>query len=142
MGSGTFFPSTTGNTTTVTATAPFAAGATHTFLIVARVNSNTAAGVTASNTASVASNGPNATPDPDMSNNSRTESNTVVVSADVQVTKTGPASVTAGQNITYVAALRAEFVAGQGALPPAAFAQNFAVRAAWPRRMGGRTLPR
>src|SRR5262249_2461314 len=101
MGSGTFTPSTTGNTTTFTATAPFGPGATHTFIIIARVNPTPAAGPTASNTASVASTVPNATPDPNTGNNMATVSNTVLALADIVVTKSGPATAVAGTTFTY-----------------------------------------
>jgi uncharacterized repeat protein (TIGR01451 family) len=49
------------------------------------------------NTASVSS----ATADPVPGNDSDTESTPLVTSADVEITKTGPASVTAGQNVVY-----------------------------------------
>ena len=51
------------------------------------------------NTASVISS---TTHDPNLSNNSESETSTVTARADVTVTKVGPASVPAGQNLTYV----------------------------------------
>src|SRR5439155_982812 len=73
------------------------AGGSQTFTLVANVNSNVPAGTTLTNTA----NGSTTTADPDPTNNSADSTSTVVASADLQVTKTGPASVTAGTNVTY-----------------------------------------
>src|SRR5207249_4255449 len=77
--------------------ASFAAGATATFQMVVTANANDANGSTISNTSSVASN----TTDPAPGNNSSTVNTTVNTSANLQVTKTGPATATAGTNVTY-----------------------------------------
>ena len=67
------------------------------FGIVVKVNSGTAGGTVIANTATAAS----ATPDAAGANNSSTANTTVNTSADLSVTKTGPATATAGTNITY-----------------------------------------
>ncbi|HKR67151.1 MAG TPA: hypothetical protein VJZ00_25725 [Thermoanaerobaculia bacterium] len=58
---------------------------------------NSASSTSISNTATVATS----SADPDTSNNSDTENTTVTQIADLSVTKTGPATGTAGTNITY-----------------------------------------
>jgi large repetitive protein len=78
--------------------ATFAAGATATFDYVFAVSS--AATGTINNTATIAST----TPDPVPGNNSASASTTVLQSADLSILKSGPAAITAGQNITYTVA--------------------------------------
>ncbi|GEM_PF-702097 len=73
------------------------AGGTETFQLVVTANSNTANGATITNTANVSST----TPDANAANNSSAVGTVITTSADVQVTKTGPATFTASQNITY-----------------------------------------
>ena len=63
-----------------------------TVTIVAHISSGTPAG-TLTDTANATSN----TPDPNGTNNTATFNTTVSTSADLAVTKTGPANVTAGQ---------------------------------------------
>src|SRR5207247_2081432 len=66
--------------------------------IVATVNSSVADGATLYNQASVSG----ATTDPDPSNNTSNQVSTGVTrSADLSITKSGPASVIAGNSITY-----------------------------------------
>jgi uncharacterized repeat protein (TIGR01451 family) len=90
-----------GGTGTVTETAPsMAAGATATFTIVVQATSSDANGSTITNTATVTS-----PTDTNTANNTATSSSTVVTSADLAVTKTGPATVTAGANVTYTITL-------------------------------------
>jgi uncharacterized repeat protein (TIGR01451 family) len=76
-------------------TATFPDGATTTFTLTGHIPAGTPSGTTFNNTATVsASNDPNA-----ENNSSFTE--LIVTSADVGVVKLGPASVTAGTNISY-----------------------------------------
>jgi len=76
----------------------FANGAKSIFTIVVKVNANTAAATTISNTAAVSST----TTDPTPGNNSATATTTVNTSADLAITKTdSPDPVSAGNNITY-----------------------------------------
>ena len=70
------------------------AGASTTFTIVVDAPNQA---TTLTNTATVAS----ATSDPDPSNNTDTADTAVNASADLSVTKTGPANVTAGGTVTY-----------------------------------------
>ena len=86
----------TGNTITNTI-ASLPAGATATFQIVARVSAGQPAFSMLGNTASIIA----ATDDPNSNNNSSTATTAVTTSADLVVTKTSPASVTAGSNLTY-----------------------------------------
>jgi uncharacterized repeat protein (TIGR01451 family) len=74
------------------------AGAAQTFTLVLNVNSGTARGTQLVNTAQVSST----TPDPNPSNNSQALNSYVTAPADVAVTSSGPASVRAGQTVTYV----------------------------------------
>jgi large repetitive protein len=75
-----------------------AAGASATVTITGRLATDLAAGTTVTDTAAVASG----TPDPSTSNNSATAAVTVTdPEADLRVAKTGPASVTAGQAISW-----------------------------------------
>jgi uncharacterized repeat protein (TIGR01451 family) len=68
------------------------------FTIVVKVNSNTAAGATITNSATVATT----TTDTNSANNTGTTTTTVATQADIAVTKTdAPDPVVAGQNITY-----------------------------------------
>lgn len=82
----------TGTTCTIAA---LAAGATATFTYTFQVASGATG--TLDDTASVAS----PTPDPVAGNNSSPVSSTIVASADVAVSKTGPATVTPGNDVTY-----------------------------------------
>jgi fibronectin-binding autotransporter adhesin len=77
--------------------ATFPAGATSVFTLVVNVRANTANGATVSNTATIATT----SDDPSSANNTSTANTTVATSADLAIAKTGTASVTAGQNITY-----------------------------------------
>jgi uncharacterized repeat protein (TIGR01451 family) len=94
---------TPGNTGTVTCTAAtFAAGQTAQFEIVFAVNASTPPGTTISNTAIAGS----ALPDPTPANNSSTANASVAATADVAVTKSGPAQAAAGTNVTYDVTVR------------------------------------
>src|SRR5207244_12545980 len=73
-----------------------AAGASRTATPVAAISPSIPAG-TLTDSANVTST----TPEVNLANNSATFDTTVSTSADVSVTKTGPASVTAGSNVTY-----------------------------------------
>jgi len=73
------------------------AGASATFSVVATVSAGAASGSTISNTATVTTT----TTDPDLTNNTSTASTTVNTSADLAVVKTAPATIVAGNNITY-----------------------------------------
>ncbi|HVR37483.1 MAG TPA: hypothetical protein VMU84_00185 [Thermoanaerobaculia bacterium] len=86
----------TGATITCTA-ANFPVGTTATFTVVAHVNSALASGTVITNTATATSS----TGDPNSGNESSSTNATVTTSADVSVTKSGPASVVAGTDITY-----------------------------------------
>jgi uncharacterized repeat protein (TIGR01451 family) len=68
------------------------------FTIDVHVNGNTAGGTIISNTATVSTNG---STDPNGGNDSATANTTVSVQNDVSVTKSGPATINAGANITY-----------------------------------------
>ncbi|HXI14272.1 MAG TPA: choice-of-anchor Q domain-containing protein [Thermoanaerobaculia bacterium] len=76
--------------------ASIAAGATQTISVVFSVSANATGNV--SNTAAISSS---ATPDANAANNSSTVTSATAGSADVSIVKTGPTSVTAGQNVTY-----------------------------------------
>ena len=87
-----------GGTGTVTSTlATLPAGGSATFTLVLAVAASAPGGSSLANTATVSS----VTPDANAGNNSSTSTATVLASADLQVTKSGPASITAGTNITY-----------------------------------------
>src|SRR5205807_2301427 len=87
-----------GGSGTFTATdATLAAGGLATFRLVVHANSSDAGGSTITNTATVSTT----TTDSNAANNSSSTSATVAASADMGVTKTGPATVTAGTNFTY-----------------------------------------
>ncbi|HUP62507.1 MAG TPA: hypothetical protein VNA69_19035 [Thermoanaerobaculia bacterium] len=77
--------------------ATLAADATATFSVTVMLSPSAPDGSTVSNTANVTT----ATPDPNGTNNTSTTMATVGADADVSVTKTGPASVLAGNNISY-----------------------------------------
>ena len=78
-----------------------AAGASASFVLVVHANSNDPAGSLITNTGNISS----ATSDPNSANNSSSRISTVAASADIAVTKTGPATVTAGTNVTYTVTL-------------------------------------
>ncbi|MGZ8832089.1 MAG: IPTL-CTERM sorting domain-containing protein, partial [Thermoanaerobaculia bacterium] len=85
-----------GGTGTINCTAgSLLAGAAATFTVV--VNVNASASGTISNTASVTAT----TTDPNAGNDTATATATLTGSADLAVTKTGPAGVTAGQTATF-----------------------------------------
>jgi uncharacterized repeat protein (TIGR01451 family) len=87
-----------GGTGTVTSTvAALPSGSSATFTLVLAVAAAAPNGASLANTVTASST----TADPAPGNNSATSTATVVSSADVQVSKTGPASVTAGTNIAY-----------------------------------------
>jgi uncharacterized repeat protein (TIGR01451 family) len=76
---------------------PLPAGGQQTFTLVLTVNANAPNGTMITNTANVATG----TPDPTSADNTSTVTSTVATSADLAVSKTGPANITAGDNITY-----------------------------------------
>jgi uncharacterized repeat protein (TIGR01451 family) len=87
-------PAGTGGTVTCTA-ATFAAGASATFTLTGHIPAGTQSGTSFENVATVtSSNDPN-------SENDSSSSLLIVSSADVAVVKSGPPSVTAGDDITY-----------------------------------------
>jgi uncharacterized repeat protein (TIGR01451 family) len=85
-----------GGTATATGTI-LAAGATATFTYVVRANSNLASGGSISNSPRVTSN----PPDLLSLDNGPNETTNIIAQADVSVAKSGPATATAGGNITY-----------------------------------------
>lgn len=87
-------PPTTGITCTA---ATFALGATATFTLTLHLNASVPNGTTVSNTATVSSS----SADPNLNNNSSSTNLTAAPTADLAVTKSGPASVVRGTNITY-----------------------------------------
>ena len=84
----------TGNVSVTCTRANWNAGASTTFTIIVDAPGQ---GGTITNTATISST----TPDPDTSNNTDTADTIVDASADLAITKTGPAAVTAGGTITY-----------------------------------------
>ena len=86
--------SNTGNTSVTCTRANWNIGASTTFTIVVTAP---AVGGPITNTAAITST----TPDPNTGNNTDTANTTVTASADLAVTKMGPASVTAGGSVTY-----------------------------------------
>jgi uncharacterized repeat protein (TIGR01451 family) len=84
-----------GTVTCTTATVP--TGNSDTIVIVAHLSPAAADGSTLTNTATVSST----TVDPDTTDNSASTSTPVFAQTDVSITKTGPATVTSGTNITY-----------------------------------------
>jgi uncharacterized repeat protein (TIGR01451 family) len=93
---GPTFTCTTGATVSCSI-ASLAPSASATFSVVVHVASSTPNGSTISNTATVTST----TADPTPGNNSSTVATTISTSADVAVTKSGPAAALAGSNVTY-----------------------------------------
>ena len=83
-----------GNTSATCTRATWASGASTTFTVVVTAPSQAA---TLTNTAAIAST----TPDPNSGNNSDTADTTVNASADVSITKAGPATVSAAGTVTY-----------------------------------------
>jgi uncharacterized repeat protein (TIGR01451 family) len=77
--------------------ATLANGASASFTLVYKVGASVPNGTTITNTATVSST----TPDPNPANNSASSSANASGSADLSVTKGGPATVTSGQNIVY-----------------------------------------
>jgi uncharacterized repeat protein (TIGR01451 family) len=77
--------------------ATLAAGATTTFTIVGTVSSSAPGGSTVSNTASVTTT----SPDSNNTNNSQTSTATVTSESDLAVTKSAPATASAGSDVTY-----------------------------------------
>ena len=75
----------------------FAAAASDSFTLVVNVGAGVPNGTTITNTATVSST----TPDPAPGNNSASSSATVSNGADLAVTKSGPATINAGSNVTY-----------------------------------------
>jgi uncharacterized repeat protein (TIGR01451 family) len=116
---GPAFSCTTGATISCSI-ATLAAGTSATFTVVVHISSATPSGTTISNTATVASTTTDLTP----GNNSSTASTTTTASADVGVTKSGPAAALAGSNVTYTIAVAnggpsdAASVTLNDALPP------------------------
>jgi uncharacterized repeat protein (TIGR01451 family) len=83
---------------TIAATVDLPAGGAATFTATGTLNPATPAG-TLTNTATVAV--PVGSTDPDLTNNTATDTSTIVPTADVQITKSGPATVVAGTSVTY-----------------------------------------
>ncbi|MDQ3014154.1 MAG: DUF11 domain-containing protein, partial [Acidobacteriota bacterium] len=78
-------------------------GQSATITYTVSVGPNVPAGTLIANSANIASTGANATPDPNPANNSQNATSTLVTtSANLGITKTGPATVIAGNNITYL----------------------------------------
>jgi uncharacterized repeat protein (TIGR01451 family) len=92
-----------GNPTSQVATASgsIASGNVDVFLSIYTTASSTASGVAASDSNTVTAT----TPDPDNTNNTSAANSTVVTSADLSVTMTGPADITAGGFATYTITL-------------------------------------
>jgi uncharacterized repeat protein (TIGR01451 family) len=88
----------TGTSATATTVAN---GNTDTFVLVVSAPSNLASGADFSDTASVTSN----TPDSNQGDNSSTVTGSIATSADLSISKTGPARVTAGTTATYTITL-------------------------------------
>ena len=83
---------------TVTCTAPTVTnGTADTFVLVFNAGANLPNGATITNTATITTTSTDAT----TADNTSSTISAVITSADVSITKTGPATVTAGQNITY-----------------------------------------
>jgi uncharacterized repeat protein (TIGR01451 family) len=83
------------------ATGPIAAGHVNVFFVSFNPNSNAPNGSTVTDTATVTAT----TPDPNPANNTSAVTSTIVTSADMSVTKTGPATITAGATATYTITL-------------------------------------
>jgi uncharacterized repeat protein (TIGR01451 family) len=86
-----------GGSTSTATIATLNSGATATFVLVGQAGAGLANGSTLSNTATVSSS----TTDPNPGNNTSTVNSTVNATADLAVTKSGPATVLAGSNVTY-----------------------------------------
>ncbi|HEV3117775.1 MAG TPA: DUF11 domain-containing protein, partial [Gemmataceae bacterium] len=87
-----------GGVVTVTESTPtFTFGAAATFTIVVHVSSGAPQNSVISNTAQVTST----TPNPNPADSTSTAATTVTTVADMAIVKTGPATVTAGTNLTY-----------------------------------------
>jgi uncharacterized repeat protein (TIGR01451 family) len=99
-GPDTFTDTSSGNTASFAA-ATMISGNADVFQVVAHAASSIANGTTLTDTASVAA----ANPDPTPGNNTSSVDSTVATSADLAVTKTGPAAITAGTNVTYTVSL-------------------------------------
>jgi uncharacterized repeat protein (TIGR01451 family) len=98
----TFTNPSPGGTGTVSGSiASFASGASASFTLVVHALSSDTDGSTIDNTAQVSS----LTPDPTSTDNTSTASDTVVTSADLVVSKTGPTTITAGTDATYTITL-------------------------------------
>lgn len=86
---------------TVTCTiASLASGTTSTFTLTGNIPAGTAAGATFTNTANVASTGATPTADPDPTSN-QSPTTLTVGSSDLAITKSGPATATAGGTIAW-----------------------------------------
>jgi len=96
--SGPIFTCTTGQSVSCSI-ATFASGTSAAFNIVVQIAPGTANNTTITNTATILSP---TSPDPNGTNNTSTTNTTVTTSADVSVTKSGPAAATAGSNVTYM----------------------------------------
>jgi len=86
-----------GGSTVTCSIASLAAGASATFALVTSVAGSVVDGSTLTNTASVTSN----TTDPTPGNNSASANSIVAATADLAISKSGPAAVTPGSNISY-----------------------------------------
>jgi uncharacterized repeat protein (TIGR01451 family) len=88
-----------GGTVTCTA-ASYPAGGSTTITLTGHIPSGTLSGTTFTNTATVSTSSEGGSSDPNSENNS-SQTTLTVSSVDVSVTKTGPATVTAGDTISY-----------------------------------------
>jgi uncharacterized repeat protein (TIGR01451 family) len=94
----TFTRTVSSGTVTETANNPIAPGSVDVFTVVVGAPSTLANGATFNNTASVTSTTPDDNPASDLTS---TVNGTIVAVGDLSVTKTGPATVTAGTDATY-----------------------------------------
>ena len=96
---GTGFSCTTDSAleSTCTRSASLAAGASATLTVTVSIAADVASGTTATNTATVSAS----TFDPDLSDNSASSTATVTTVADLELVKTGPASIAAGAQVTW-----------------------------------------
>ncbi len=97
-----------GNPAVVTCSPPGGAapaGAIAEIRLAVKVSTNPSS-LTISNTASIATSGVGATSDPNSGNNSKTETTSVIRRTDLDLKKTGPAVVTAGNTYTYTMVVR------------------------------------
>src|SRR5207237_426748 len=88
-------PAVSSNGTVTLTRSTLAAGASASFTLVVHVGSGVISAL--ANTAT----GTSSTTDPDPTNNSSTSNTAVTPRADLQVTKTGPATITLGSDATY-----------------------------------------